>query len=71
MLALASVLALTFPTTIVGWAMLIILIAAVVAIVAIALREYKVQIPPWAIHVAWVVVVAIVCIAAIKIIASL
>jgi hypothetical protein len=55
----------------VHWGILIIVIAAVVGIVMIFLRQAGVTIPPFIIQVLWVVLAAIVCIAAIKFIASM
>jgi len=58
--------AIVFPGGIAGIAIAIILIAAVAAIVFIALRQMGVAIPPWVIQVFWVLVVAFICIAAIR-----
>jgi hypothetical protein len=59
-----------------GWsigqiAIAIVLIAAIVAIVWIALRQFNVAIPAWVIQVFWVLVVAVVCILAIKFLLTL
>ena len=48
-----------------------IVIAAVVAIVWIAMRAMGVQPPGWAVQVFWVVVIAIVCILAIRLVLSM
>lgn len=63
--------AFVFPGGIAGLAIAIILIAAVAAIVFIALRQMGVAIPPWVIQVFWVLVVAFVCIAAIRFLLSM
>lgn len=48
----------------------IIILAAVVAIVFIATKAMGVSIPSWVIQVFWIVVIAVVCIAAIKLVIS-
>jgi hypothetical protein len=52
-------------------AIAIVIIAAVVALVYVALRQFGVTIPAWFQTVLWIVVVAIVVIIAIKIVAGL
>lgn len=59
-------LALTFPGGIGGLAVMVILVAAVVAIVFVACRQMGVAIPAWVIQIFWILIVAVVCIAAIK-----
>ena len=54
------------PGGIVGIAIWIIIVAAVVAIVYVACRAMGVEIPGWVVHVFWIVIIAIVCVAAIK-----
>lgn len=57
-----------------GWGGLgisIIIFAAVVAIIFIALRQFKTKIPEWVIQVFWVLVVAAGCIFAIRFLLSL
>lgn len=49
----------------------IVIIAAVVAVMYIALRQFGVAIPPWVIQIFWVVVVAVVAILAIRFLLSL
>lgn len=49
----------------------IVVIAAIVALVYIALRQFGVGIPAWVVQVFWVVVCAVVVILAIKFVASL
>ena len=52
-------------------AILVVIIAAVVALVAIALRKFGVAIPDWVVQVFWVLVVAVVIIFAIRFVMSL
>lgn len=49
-----------------GWAILLIILAAVVAIVLIACRAMGVPIPGWVVNVGWVLVIAFVCVGAIR-----
>lgn len=49
----------------------IIIVAAIVALVYIALRQFGVSIPAWVIQVFWVIVVAFVVILAIRIVAGM
>jgi hypothetical protein len=49
-----------------GLAIWIIIVAAVAAIVWVALRTMGVAIPGWVMQVFWILVVAVVCILAIK-----
>jgi len=44
----------------------VIIVAAVIALVFIALRQFNLTIPPWVVQVFWVIIVAIVIIFAIK-----
>jgi hypothetical protein len=60
-----------FGLTFVQLAILIVGIAAIVALVAIALRKFNVQIPDWVIQVFWILIVAFVVIVAIKLVASM
>lgn len=52
-------------------AIAIVIIAACVALVFVALRQFGIQIPSWVQQVFWIVIVAFVVIAAIKLILSL
>lgn len=54
-----------------GIAITIVIIAAVVALVYVALRQFGVAIPQWVQTVFWIVVVAAVVIFAIKIVAGM
>lgn len=48
-----------------------VVIAAAVALVVIAFRQFGVQIPPWVVQVFWVLVVAVVVVFAIRFVLSL
>ncbi len=48
------------------WAILLILVAAIIIIVFIACAAMGVVIPGWVQHVGWVLIIAFVCIGAIK-----
>lgn len=52
-------------------AIAVVVIAAVVALVYVALRAFKVEIPAWVIQVFWILIVAFVVIAAIKLVLSM
>jgi hypothetical protein len=52
-------------------AICVVMIAAVVALVYIALRKFGVAIPDWVVQVFWVLVVAFVIIAAIRVVSSM
>lgn len=52
-------------------AIAIVIIAAVIALVFVALRQFNVTIPAWVVQVFWIVVVAVVVIFAIKLVLSL
>jgi hypothetical protein len=58
--------AVLIPGGIAGLAIWIILVAAIAAIVFIACKAMGVAIPPWVVQVFWVLVIAVVCIVAIK-----
>ena len=49
-------------------AIAIVVIAAVVALVYVALRQFGVSIPPWVVQIFWIVVVAFVVIFAIRLV---
>jgi hypothetical protein len=68
MLALLSQVNLALPNTIPGILILVIVIAACIAITYIALRVFGITIPPWAVQIFWIVVVACVAIFAIRIV---
>jgi hypothetical protein len=53
------------PGTIGGWAILIIVVAAVVGILLVILRQMEVQIPPFVIKIGWILVAAVVGILAV------
>jgi len=52
-------------------AIAVVIIAAIVALVYVALRQFGITIPPWVVQVFWIIVVAFVVIAAIKIVLSM
>jgi hypothetical protein len=59
-----------------GWGIVdllvfVVIIAACVALVYIALRQFNVAIPAWVVQVFWVVVVAFVVIFAIRLVAGM
>lgn len=59
-----------------GWtigelAIAIVVIAALVALVCVALRKFEVKIPDWVVQVFWIVIVALVVIAAIRFVMTL
>jgi hypothetical protein len=58
--------AVLIPGGIAGLAIWIILVAAIAAIVFIACKAMGVAIPPWVVQVFWVLIIAVVCIVAIK-----
>lgn len=49
----------------------IVIIAACVAIVYVALRQFGIAIPQWVIHIFWICAVAVVAILAIRFVLSL
>lgn len=55
----------------VQWAIAIVIIAAIVALVYIALRQFGIAIPAWVVQAFWIVVVAIVIIGLIRFVAGL
>ncbi len=62
-----------FAVALWGWgvgeiAIAVVAIAAIIACVFLALREFKVPIPGWAFQVFWIVVIAFVIILAIRLI---
>lgn len=71
MTSIAIFLALTLPGGIAGIAIWVIIVAAIVGIVLVALPQFGVSIPAWVIKVFWIVVVAAVCIAAIKLLLTI
>lgn len=52
-------------------AILIVAIAAIVALVFVALRQFGIAIPGWVVHVFWILVVAFVIIVAIRLVSSM
>lgn len=64
-------LAAVFAGGVGSYAIAAIIIAAVCIIVFIAFKAMGVAIPPWVIQVFWVLVIAFVCIAAVKLLLSM
>lgn len=50
---------------------LIVIVAACVALMFIALKQFGITIPPWAVQCFWIVVIAFVVIFCIKLVASM
>ncbi len=57
--------------TIADWAITIVIVIAICALVALYCRVSGVNIPPWVIQAAWIVLGAVVIIALIRFVASL
>lgn len=64
-------LAVVVPGGIAGMAIWVIIVAAVVAVALIACRAMGVPIPPWVVQVFWVLIIAVVCVFAIKFLMTL
>lgn len=52
-------------------AIIIVVLAAVIALVFVALRQFGIAIPPWVVQIFWIIVVAFVVILGIKMIAGM
>lgn len=62
-----TLLAQNFSTWGIGqWAIAIVVVAAIAAIVFLALRKFGVTIPDWIVQIFWILVVAVACVGAIK-----
>lgn len=59
------------PKTLTQWAILIVIVAAIIAVVWIALTQFGIIIPSWVVKVFWILVLTVVIIAAIKFLAGL
>lgn len=60
--------------TVWGWSDLlifIVVVAACIALVYVALKQFGITIPPWVIQCAWIVIVAMVVIFCIRLVLSL
>lgn len=57
--------------TVADWAIAIIVIFGIVAVVVIFLKQTGTTIPPFIISVLWVLLAVVVCVAAVKFIASM
>jgi hypothetical protein len=55
----------------VDWLRAVVIVAACIGIVLIALKVFGIEIPGWAIQIFWIVVVAVVALAAISIVSSM
>jgi hypothetical protein len=55
----------------VDWVICIIIVAAVIAVMYVALNQFGITIPPWAVRIFWILVVAVVAILAIRFLLSL
>lgn len=69
-------LAALFAGPVAGWsigelAIALVIVAAVVALVYIAFRQFGITIPAWVVQVFWVIVVAFVVIFAIRLVMSM
>ena len=59
-----------------GWSLgevliAIVIIAAIVAVVYVALKGFGIPVPPWAIQILWIVLLAVLAVFAIKLILSM
>lgn len=70
-LALISPMLAAMPGGVAGIAVWIIIVAAVVAIVFIACKAMGVTIPGWVVQVLWILVIAAVCVWAVKFLMTL
>lgn len=52
-------------------AIAVIVVAAIVAVVYVGLGKMGVAIPPWVVSIFWILVVAFICIAAIRLLMSM
>lgn len=52
-------------------AIAVVIVAAIVGLVYVALKQFDVPIPAWVAHVLWIVVVAFVVIAAIRVVSRM
>lgn len=59
------------PGTLVHWIIIAIILAGVVGIAMVALRQSGITIPPFIITIMWIVLVVVISIAAIKLILSM
>ena len=60
-----------FGLDIVGLAIAIVIVAAVVALVYVAFRQFGVEIPGWVVHCFWIVIVAFVVIFCIRLVSRM
>lgn len=57
--------------TVIQWAILVIVVAGVIGIVMVVLKQIGVQIPPFIVTILWIILAVVVGIAAIKLIWSM
>ena len=62
---------LLFGLTVEEFAIKVVIVAAIVGLVLVALKVFKVTIPEWVWQVIWILVVAVVVIAAIRFLGSM
>lgn len=60
-----------FGLTFIQVCIAIVIVAAVMALVYVALRQFNITIPAWVVQVFWIVAVAFVVICAIKLVATM
>lgn len=60
-----------YPTTITGWAIWIVTVGAIVALIYLALNQFGIMVPAWIVTAFWIVVIAVVIIALIKFVAGM
>ncbi len=60
-----------WPKTVAGWAIMVVIIAAICAVVWVAVTTFGIIVPGWVITIFWILVVAVVIVGAIKFLASL
>ena len=54
------------PTTIGGWAIWVVVVIAIMAIVVIASQAMGVTIPAWILHIVWICIAVVIVVAAIR-----
>lgn len=66
-----ALLAWAGPTSITQWLIAVVILAACVALVIVALRQFNISIPAWVQQVFWIIVVAAVVVGAIRLVMTL
>ena len=59
------------PTTIVGWAIYLVILLAVLAVVYVAANAFGLPIPPWLITLVWICVAAAIVVGVLMFLGSL